>query len=194
MGKRKSISKKTGPQPYLYFFRIINWHVSCHNRHEWKMVKTRDPAPWEPREIRESKVSHSHYISLETELLNPVKKVKYADLEFLSSREVEMKTDTFPKNIRYEERPQDAGGGAMWTRKAEGDGFRTATGVMRMSECSFLALLQLLTSGRTVIVEMNGDEFYRNTAVIRSFGWFTEGHPDSTEEMEDAIRESMAGV
>ena len=60
-----------------------------------------------------------------------------------------------------------------------------------MDECSYLALVQVLASGRQVIIRLGGDEFYRNTAIIRSVGWFMEGDPDLREEMNGAIEDGM---
>ena len=65
-----------------------------------------------------------------------------------------------------------------------------ATGHLRVDECSFLALLQVLTGGRSVILDLSGDEFYRSSALVRSSGWFTEGCSLHAEDLEWAMREA----
>jgi hypothetical protein len=54
-----------------------------------------------------------------------------------------------------------------------------------------LALVQVLTSGRDVIVELSGEEFYRNTARIRGVNWFTADDPDRQEDLEWAIQQAQ---
>jgi len=61
-----------------------------------------------------------------------------------------------------------------------------------VDECSFLALVQVLSSSRPVIVELAGQEYYRNSALIKKVGWFTQGDPDHQDELEWAI-ESAPG-
>jgi hypothetical protein len=97
------------------------------------------------------------------------------------------------KNIQYEKRPQDEAGGVLWSRWDEEHEHRTTTGLLYVDECSFLALVQVLTSGRSVILNLHGHEYYRNTARIKNVGWFTKGDPDVQEDMEWAIQEARGG-
>jgi len=190
MGKGRPKPRKTGPQPYTYYLRIFSWHVRCNNSYEWKVTKVRYPTLCGPSEIREATVEHRHYIDTKVELLNPVKNVVSGSLDIVSSREVKTRTASYPENIENEQRPQDEGGGSLWSRWADDREQKTFNGLVSVDECAFLALLQVLTTGLPVIIDLNGEEFYRNTARIRSVGWFTEGDHDLQDEVKYAIEES----
>lgn len=194
MARRRRTRRPKGPQPYTYYLGIRAWYVSCHSSYEWKVIDEGDPdgGPFGRPRIRESKSEHHHYLTLMVDLLNPVKKVTGGELSVHSSRRVKLVTDFYPKNIQYEERPQDEGGGVLWSRWDEDHQARHMTGLVRFDDCSFLALIQLLTSGREVVMELTGDEFYRNSASIRSAGWMTPDHPKWREEIEYAVEQSRA--
>jgi len=194
MVKRKGRQKKTGPQPYSYYFKILAWYIECSNTYEWKVVRERDSDAGlsMAHEIRETKVDHHHSIRVEVDLLNPVKKVVGGALIIDCFRKVELETDRYPENIRYERRPQDDGGGSLWSRWNEEREHRIASGLVRVDECSFLSLVQVLTSDRTVIIKLHGEEFYRNKARIRSVRWFLEGDPNKQEDLEYAVGQSTA--
>jgi hypothetical protein len=133
---RRLQRKKTGPRHYAYYFKVLEWYVHCRNDYEWTILRERDEsAPrWDQHQIRETKVEHRHYVDVKVELLNPVKKVVGGEVDICTAREVELQTDFYPKNIRYEERPQDQGGGVLWSRWDEEHQNRVASGLLYVDE------------------------------------------------------------
>jgi len=191
-GKRRKA--KTGPQPYRYYFKVLDWFVDCQSDYDWKVVRKQDPKVprWDGFEIRESEYEHRHYLKVIVELLNPLKQVAGGDFDICTSRKLETRTAVYPKHIQYEKQPQEQGGGALWSHWDDEHQNRVTTGLTYVDECSFLALVQVLTSGRSVIVELGGEAYYRNSALIKRVGWFTEGDPDQEDELAWAI-ESAPG-
>lgn len=191
-GKRRR--RPRTPRPYHYYFRVNEWYLSCDSDHEWRFLddETEEDRLFGRTRTRKSSLKHDHYIDCHGDLLNPIKHVTGGELTLHSGREVELITEFFPENIQWEERPHDQGGGVLWSHRREDGESRRVTSFLRVDECSYLALVQILTSGRRVIIKLGGNEFYRNTALIRQVGWFMEGDHDLQEETDGAIEDAMA--
>ena len=43
-----------------------------------------------------------------------------------------------------------------------------------------------------MIIRLGGNEFYKNSAIIRRVGWFMEGNHDLQEELDGAVEKAKA--
>ena len=149
-----------------YYLAVLEWHVS----YGGPTFETRE-VPWHDWKTNTDKIAHEDELVHEDSLSLDLILEPYRQTMTVSKREI--------KRLEFQVSSSAEANGGLIQTGYEGD----LRGWLFLPFRGVEVLLAVLATGRRVVLEIHGSNFWRGTALVRSnSGWATVGTPSLEDE------------